>query len=357
MNRKRNTTIRSGNSTDVGKSASRPAVIFLLLLLSGAPASAQTADSPPAIALGLPLQCQSGENCWAANYLDINPGPGISDFRCGARTYDGHDGVDFAIRDRGVMAAGVPVLASAAGSVKSVRDGMGDTGLLAPGAETGLKGRECGNGVVIDHDGGWQTQYCHLRQGSIVVQPGESVSSGATLGAVGMSGWAEFPHVHLAVRRLGRVVDPFTGLAAGTVCGQAAAALWRKDLHVSYEPAALYNAGFSAGPPDIGQIRAGQAGDQPLTSGAPALVLWVEILGVAQGDLIRFNINGPDGTALLTREQQVDKTQARRYIYVGKRRTRATWPAGEYRGEVTLIRSRPGADPWQDSIERVITLR
>ena len=330
--------------------------IFLVLLLSGASA-AQTADAPAAIALGLPLQCRPGATCWVANYVDVDPGPGMTDFRCGARSYDGHDGVDFAIRDRGVMAVGVPVVASAAGTIRNIRDGMEDTGLLVPGARSALKGKECGNGVVIDHDDGWQTQYCHLRKSSIIVKPGASVPTGTILGAVGMSGWAEFPHVHLAVRHLGTEVDPFTGLSAGTVCGQPAASLWRKDLQLEYEPAALYNAGFSAGPPDIQRIRAGNASAEPVTALSPALVLWVEILGVAQGDLVRFGITGPDGAALLTREQQVDKTQARRYIFMGKRRTRATWPAGEYRGKVTLIRARQGAGSWQDSIERVITLR
>ena len=70
-------------------------------------------------------------------------------------------------------------------------------------------GRDCGNGVVIDHDDGWQTQYCHLRRGSVGVTRGQAVARGDRLGVVGMSGRTQFPHLHLSVRRDGAVIDPF----------------------------------------------------------------------------------------------------------------------------------------------------
>ncbi len=326
-------------------------------LLASTPALAQSPDAPPAFALGLPLQCQLGETCWIANYIDVKSGPGVQDFQCGARSYDGHDGVDFAIRDRGVMMSGVPVVASASGVIKNVRDGMDDTGLLIPGAKSGLKGKECGNGVVVDHADGWQTQYCHLRRGSAVVRPGETVATGTILGAVGMSGWAEFPHVHLAVRHNGAEQDPFTGLATEAECGQTGAALWRNDLNLGYEPAALYHAGFTDGPPDMERIRAGLPGGNPLNRQSPALVLWVEILGVLQGDSVTLSIISPDGSPLLTQEQTVDKTQARRYIFIGKRRTMASWTAGQYLGRIELVRDGKGDTAWRGNIERTVTLR
>jgi D-3-phosphoglycerate dehydrogenase len=57
---------------------------------------------------------------------------------------------------------------------------MPDTGLRGE-----IAGRECGNGVVIAHEDGWETQYCHMRRGSVAVQPGERVARGQTLGLVG----------------------------------------------------------------------------------------------------------------------------------------------------------------------------
>ena len=75
--------------------------------------------------------------------------------------------------------------------------------------EGSVKGRECGNGVVLAHPGGWETQYCHMAKGSVRVKTGETVTAGTVLGLVGMSGDAEFPHLHLAVRHNGEKIDPF----------------------------------------------------------------------------------------------------------------------------------------------------
>ena len=54
--------------------------------------------SPPA--LTLPLACAPNRDCWIANHVDLDPGPGVRDYACGDLTYDGHKGTDFAIRDR-----------------------------------------------------------------------------------------------------------------------------------------------------------------------------------------------------------------------------------------------------------------
>ncbi len=58
--------------------------------------------------------------------------------------------------------------------------------------------RECGNGVVIAHAGGWETQYCHMAQGGLAVKPDQPVTTGQTL-AVGLSGLTEYPHLHFTV--------------------------------------------------------------------------------------------------------------------------------------------------------------
>jgi hypothetical protein len=61
------------------------------------------------------------------NYLDTDPSPErFADFRCGRRTYDGHDGTDFAVRDAMAMEQGVDVLAAADGTVLRLREGVRD---------------------------------------------------------------------------------------------------------------------------------------------------------------------------------------------------------------------------------------
>ena len=39
--------------------------------------------------------------------------------------------------------------------------------------------------MIVEHAEGYETQYCHLRQGSIVVAPGDTVSKGDRIGEIG----------------------------------------------------------------------------------------------------------------------------------------------------------------------------
>jgi len=305
--------------------------------------------------LDLPLVCRLGETCWVANYVDVDPTEAARDFRCKGRTYNAHDGTDFAIRDRAVMEQGVPVVASAPGIVRRVRDGVEDVVLTDQASRTRIAGQECGNGVVIDHEGGWQTQYCHLRRGSIRVRVGEPVERGSPLGQVGLSGRTEFPHVHLTVRREGRVVDPFTGRLQSAGCGGEEKPLWRADAHVAYEDVALYNAGFWDGQPDVEAIRNGRMQNGPLPSTAAALFLWVDLLGVQAGDRVRFRISGPDGRVILDKEEPVSRTQARRFIFSGKRLQANAWSSGTYSGQITLTRTLDG-QPMEHSVGRTVLI-
>lgn len=64
--------------------------------------------------------------------------------------------------------------------------------------------------VIIDHDGGWQSVYQHLH--TMSVQEGDTVSMGDTIGAVGASGWATGPHLHIALLHNGEYKDPMQHL-------------------------------------------------------------------------------------------------------------------------------------------------
>ena len=328
------------------------ALLFLMLVGFALPALPVAAeDLSHRLSLGLPLLCKIGATCWVANYVDVDTSPNVRDFRCRLRSYDGHDGVDFALRDLAVMGQGVTVIASAAGRVKSIRDGMADIAVIDSASLARIKGRECGNGVVIDHSDGWQTQYCHLRQNSIRVKPGEQVAASAPIGLVGLSGHTEFPHVHLAARHNGAAVDPFTGQSSSAGCGKTGRGLWRDDLNLAYETVALYNAGFASGAPDIEAIRRGEPGAQRFSVNAPALVVWVDMLGVEVGDRLQFRITQSDGRAVFVGDQKIEKTQARRFVYAGIRRKANAWTAGTYTGEVTHTRVAEG----QSLIKRVMT--
>ncbi len=333
-------------------------VILSVLVVSLASATdlAHRLPSLDPFELGLPLECRLGETCWVANYVDVDPATTAHDFRCHARTYQGHDGTDFAIRDLSVMAAGVPVRASAPGVVRSVRDGMADVALTDALSRERIAGRECGNGVVLDHEQGWQTQYCHVRRGTVRVKRGERVAHGQELGLVGLSGQTEFPHVHVTVRHQGQVIDPFTGQSSIAGCGRGGTSMWHTDQPVSYEPFALYHAGVAGSSPQIDAIRAGKIEDPPPSATSAALVLWVDILGVEAGDRLRFHLTGPDGVVVLDHVTAIAKTQARHFAFAGARRNADLWTPGTYRGEITLVRESQ-EQALQGSVQQTMTIR
>ena len=322
--------------------AHRSIKALLALLLTVLPLAAIAA--PPVLIL--PLACAPNRDCWIANHVDLDPGPDSRDYACGALTYDGHKGTDFAIRDRQAMEDGVAVLAAAAGRVRAVRDGVTDVSARAAGRES-IKNRECGNGVALEHGDGWETQYCHLRRGSLRVKAGEEVAAGQALGLVGLSGLTEYPHMHLSVRHEDKVVDPFRGEQKAMDCSSGSS-LWRADVaaELPYAPGAVYNAGFAPERPGVEGVRSGSyrtAG--ALSAGAPALVFFAEVFGVGAGDALELRITGPDGAALAQRRVPISERQARSFAYVGVRRSAAAWKPGVYRGEARLVRAGGSRSP------------
>lgn len=309
------------------------------LLLMQAILTAATPARASSIVLEQPVECVVGKDCFIQSFFDHDTGPGWRDYACGTLSYDGHTGTDFRAPDLAAMERGIRVVAAAPGVVKAVRDGMSDVS-VKDGGRMALAGRDAGNGVVIDHGGGWETQYSHLRQGSIRVRPGERVRDGTELGLVGLSGNTEFPHVELLVRRDGRPVDPFTGQAGSAGCADVTGTLWSPSAlgKLAYRPTALLTAGFSPGPPDVESARRGLYPDsRPAEPGQP-LVLWAEVLGARAGDVQSFEILGPDNTRMYAQEAAVPADKAVWLAYGGQKAPQGGWPKGGYTGRMILIR-------------------
>lgn len=296
-----------------------------LLSLAASPAASD-------FVLALPIDCTPGETCHIQQLPDHDPGPGAQDFTCGGLTYDGHKGTDFALPSLAEMQAGVAVLAAAPGVVAGVRDEMPDR-YYTGSTSAQVDGRECGNGVVLRHEDGWETQYCHMRLGSVLVRPGDRVETGTPLGQVGLSGQTQFPHVHLSVRHDGAPVDPFAPTA--TDCGAPGPDLWSDTP--AFTAGGVIAAGFASGIPDYDRIKEGQAAQDDLPADAPALVLFGYAYGSHAGDVLRLDIQGPDGP-FLAQDITIDQPQAQFFRATGKRLTRTSWPAGTYTGTVTLLR-------------------
>lgn len=291
--------------------------------------------------LSLPLDCQPGIDCWVFNFVDADPGKGRADFACGRMSYDTHKGTDIAVSDTGRLSEMIPVRAAAAGTVLGVRDGMEDINIKRIG-RAAVKGKECGNGVRIDHGGGWHTQYCHMKRGSVSVKSGDLVRSGDRIGAVGLSGLTEFPHVHLTVEKNGKVVDPFVGLSGGDKCEIGRAPLWRRGVleKLRYLSAIPYHVGFSDRLPKADEIRAGAFNANALSATSASLVFWAEIAGLRPDDAVSMRFFGPDGALLAEKAEKMTKHRIRIWWAIGKK-SKNGWPPGAYRGEVTILRQTP----------------
>ncbi|TNC74696.1 M23 family metallopeptidase [Rubellimicrobium roseum] len=302
----------------------RPVVLLVPLLLAG-PAAA--------VDLAFPVACTPGTDCYLQNLFDHDPGPGARDAACGPLAYDGHDGTDIALPTLADQRRGVDVLAAAPGVVLGTRDGMPDIPQGGPDSPD-VTGVECGNGVVLAHEDGWQTQYCHMAQGSVAVREGETIAAGQRLGRIGLSGDTEFPHLHLTVRQGDTAVDPFAPEASGTCGALPDRTLWADPP--AFPQGGVTDAGFATAVPAYDIIRAGTA-DAPPAPDQP-LVLFGLLFGGRVGDEVSLDITGPDGVAVLSHAEPLDRTQALLFRAAGLRPPRGGWPPGRYEGTVMLRR-------------------
>ena len=326
------------------------AALAFAIALGAFVSSGTRAQDSVAPVFELPVNCAVGRICHVQNYFDTDPGPDAADYTCGALTYNGHTGIDIRVPNLTWMARGVSVIAAAPGRVRGVRDGVKDVSIKIAGADS-VRGRECGNGVVIDHGGGWESQYCHMMQGSIAVANGERVHACQPLGLIGLSGLTEFPHLHFQVRFQGKAIDPMVG-PAPVPCGEPGATMFSEAAaqDLAYQATGLLNAGFAGVPPKGSEVLRGDHQAATLAADAGALIFWVEVFGATAGDRERFRIVGPGGAILLDAQKQgPDNHKASRLTFMEKRRTADAWPLGVYEGEFVLERKSDGA--WRPIVE------
>ena len=115
--------------------------------------------------------------------LPVAPPPQVS----GYDPENGHPGIDFAAEE--------------GAEVYAVADGI---------VTTADYDAEKGTYVVLDHGGGLETEYQHMK--SLLVSAGQSVVQGQVLGYVGSTGNSTGPHLHFEARQDGAPAD-LTGTA------------------------------------------------------------------------------------------------------------------------------------------------
>lgn len=143
-----------------------------------------------------------------ANYPDQ-----ITDYQCGARSYDLSEGYNHAGTDFFTWPFGwykmdydqVEIVSMADGVIVNKSDGNYD--------------RNCGfgggnwNAVYVEHADGSIAWYGHMKEGSPTSKAvGETVVAGEYLGVIGSSGNSTGPHLHLEIYDdAGLLIDPFDG--------------------------------------------------------------------------------------------------------------------------------------------------
>lgn len=317
--------------------------LLLLLVFFARPAMA--------IDMSIPLACIYGEDCFIENYFDHEPKPDIYlDHTCGKLSSDGNVTTDFKLRDHVQMKDGINVLAVDSGVIKSVRDGMSDISVDLIGEEA-VRGRECGNGIVITHKRGYETQYCHLKRNSILVKQGEAVEKGQEIAQVGLSGITSFPYLEFSVRLNGKPIDPFTGENPVTEDSSIACdsldiyPLWDKQTEkkLKYISTAMLGIGFSKKVPHARGAREGKFGKTKIDHDARLLVLWTDIFGVVKGDELKMSIIDPDGKVIKSEVRTFSANRRHMFQFLGKKPESEFWMKGEYIGKIELSRIESGA--------------
>lgn len=309
-------------------------LVFISLLYGFLCSVSAAEDNAPQ--LSLPLACTIGVDCFIQNYVDADTSLRYSDYRCGFLSYDDHRGTDFRPKSMDAIAQGVPVLAAADGKVRATRDEMDDISVRVLG-KGAIKNREAGNSVVIVHGDGWESQYAHLKKGSVAVHAGQTVTRGTVLGLVGLSGNTEFPHLHFEIRHQGKAVDPFVGINGGDACALGKQPLWSADTinKIGYIATEVLAAGFTDHSLAADEVA---AETQTLPKTASALIFWLTVFGVQTGDMQVIDLFAPDGSMLLHKAIAIDHNMAQYRSFVGLKRHGEVWTTGDYRISYQLLR-------------------
>lgn len=217
------------------------------------------------------------------NYVDWSFA-GYTDYLCGSKSYDGHQGTDFVIRNFSQMDSGVAVFAAKDGIVTYVIDTLFDRN------KTAISGG-LGNYICIKHDNLFYTYYGHLKKNSALVSAGDSVLAGEIIGLVGSSGYTSDPHLHFEVWYDSLINwDPFSG-----TCGNPQT-LWIDSL--------TYNESFGVIDhdcnnfiPTLDTLKERLPSQEIFSYPADTVInFWMQGYGVLDNDISKVKWIAPDGS-------------------------------------------------------------
>lgn len=354
---------RSSTAKFVSHARERLVTILAALAVLGAHSAwAQTTEEqkeepPEPFGTVSPIKCPEDVACWIVDYVDRDRSRNALDYKCGLLTSDRHKSTDFAVSDIAAVRLGVPVVATAAGKIVGVRNNMEDRSSEPKEKSTSRK-RTCGNGVLIEHQEGWTSQYCHLRKDSVTVEVDQEVGEGQIIGMVGLSGQTEYPHLSFTVRHDKAEVDPFVGLESSNECVLGSQQLWKNpsDPVLAYIAPNVIRGGFS-------DLRPSVKGPAPVIEDRPAMsrqirsiYLWADFEGLRPHDELWFRIFSPDGNQVLEHKTPIKDHHFGKRVYIEFQKRQEIWSGGQYRGSMTL-RRRYGAEIKDFVLEHTVEMR
>lgn len=291
---------------------------------------------------------------------DTDPAKDIAkDFKCGPRSYDGHDGTDIALRDFDAMKSGVSVIAAQAGTVSRLRN-TEDDNLSSTEEQDAIRiaKKDCGNGLIIEHAKEWTTQYCHLKKDSFKVKQGDVVKAGQILAEVGLSGITEHPHLHLTLRHKGEIIDPFTGSPLSAGCGKGTTKLspsaWGE--RVPTDGFNLYDGGFAGTLSDFSLIAKGQKPSEPVFK-STQIAFWFAYFSAQKGDRISLLLKAPSGLVIAEEQVIQEKDQAQQFFQTGKKLSQGLPEKGVYKGEARVTRISEKGETRTEILTRTLQIK
>ncbi len=283
-----------------------------------------------AIELSFPVACSLMNNCWITNHVDLDRKADFAeDYMCGSKTTDGSNSTHISLGSLSAAKDNIPVIATADGQVTIAQNNTGF----------------CGTRVLIDHGGGWESNYCHLSAKNLFVKEGQRIKKNQIIGTIGTTGKTDWPHLSYALLRNGMVFDPFSGRTNLEGCRPNSAPLWSEKMNPLYEPAQVTSIGFDVGYINGDAIKNGAIKSATaIDSNTPQLSLWALMMNVQKDDIIEIQIIEPSGRFL--KEQAITVKQNSKYfpIYLSTLRNNFIWDKGVYKGVMTITRNVNGND-------------
>lgn len=311
---------------------------FLTLAIMAATPVVTTHAADEAPKLNWPLACKVFQTCFIESYPDLKMGTDPvfpMDYKCGNRSRPGVAGTEIVFTDRKSARGEQPVLAAAEGRVTFVENGIKERRQYSKNSK-----RACGNHVIIRHNPTYATKYCFMREGSIVVEPGQKVDAGDVIGQVGSSGATEAPKLLFEVLTNNQPTDPFSGrvLDKPSECFSLHdKPMWAEKI--IYPPVGIIAASFAQGYPTAHDIAFDASVNQTLPRRIRTLTAWVRLFGVLKGDEEKVVIYQPNGQVWYENKRIHTADAPFWTSFASANFKPEKWPAeGEWRANYTLVR-------------------